>query len=484
MGDVQMIRIRSTVAVAAAALLGVALATPAPAADQTILGRRLVVKNPSPADASRRKVIATAKESGGGHALVGDPTVPGSPSGAMLGLIANGGTSTARAWALPQGTTSNGEAFWRTTGGAGFRYDDPKGDQGPVRSVLVKQTASGALAIKVKLLGRGGPIDVVPPNPGTDGFLVLELAGGDRYCAQYGPEAASKNDGERFWKIARPTAEGCALAGELLLLNYNVAGLPQGISGSDPEVNMPLIGPLLNGYDLVLVQESWQTPDPNPLAPLRVYHEILRAQVDHPYESIPAPHPLGLDPSRPTAILSDGLNRFSRFPMEPVIREAWDGCHTTSADCLAFKGFSMARTTFAPGVVVDVYNLHMEAGGAPEDDALRDAAVTQVLDFMAAHSAGRAVIVAGDFNLHIEDEPDATQYQRMVDEGGLADACEFLSCPGPFQIEKVLFRGSDDVELTALTWSLEDSVFLRDDLEPLSDHPALAVRFAWATPTD
>lgn len=471
-------------AIAAVVLVGGAWAIPAPAADQTILGRRLVVKNPSPADPTRRKVIAMAKETGGGHAIVGDPTVAGSPSGAVLGLVANGGTSTARAWVLPQGTASTGEAFWRATGATGFRYDDPKGDQGPVRNVLVKETPSGALAIKAKLVGKGGPIDVVPPDPGTDGFLVLEIAGGDRYCAQYGPEAASKNDGDRFWKIAKPTAEGCALAGEFLLLNYNVAGLPQGISGSDPEVNMPLIGPLLNGYDLVLLQESWQTPDPNPLAPLRVYHEILRALIDHPYESIPAPHPLGQDPSRPTAILSDGLNRFSRFPMETVLREAWDGCHTTSADCLAFKGFSMARTSFAPGVVVDVYNLHMEAGGAPEDDALRDAAVTQVLDFMALHSTGRAVIVAGDFNLHVEDEPDATQYQRLIDEGGLIDTCAFLSCPGPFQIEKVLFRDGAGADLTALTWSLEDSVFVREDLEPLSDHPALAVRFAWATPGD
>jgi len=470
---------RATATAVAAAVLVAALGTLAPAAEQTILGRRLVVKNPSASDPSRRKVIATAKEKGGGHALVGAPTLPGSPSGAVLGLIANGGTSTARAWALPQGTASTGESFWRTAGTAGFRYDDPKGDQGPVRGVLIKETPSGALSIKAKLVGKGGPIDVVPPDPGTDGYLVLEIAGGDRYCVQYGPEAASKNDGDRFWKIAKPTAEGCALAGEFLLLNYNVAGLPQGISGSDPAVNMPLIGPLLNGYDLVLVQESWQTPDPNPL-PLRVYHEILRAAVDHPYESIPQPQPLGQDPSRPSAILSDGLNRFSRFPMEPVLREAWNGCWETSADCLALKGFSLARTTFAPGVVVDVYNLHMEAGGAVEDEALRDAAVTQVLDFMAIHSDGRAVIVAGDFNLHVEDEPDGTQYQRLIDEGGLTDSCDFLSCAGPLQIEKVLFRNDAEVSLTPLTWSLEDSVFIREDLEPLSDHPALAVRFGWS----
>ncbi len=471
---------RATATVSAATILVAVLATLASAAEQTILGRRLVVKNPSASDPGRRKVIATATEQGGGHTIVGDPTLPGSPSGAVLGVIANGGTSTARAWELAQGKSSTGKPYWRATGADGFRYDDPKGDRGPVRGVRIKRTSGGTLSITAKLTGRGGPIDIVPPNPGTDGYLVLELAGGDRYCAQYGADAPSRNDGARLWKIVKPTAEGCALAGEFLLLNYNVAGLPQGISGSEPEVNMPLIAPLLNGYDLVLVQESWETPEPNPFAPLRVYHEILRAASEHPYESVPAPHPLGLEPSRPSAILSDGLNRFSRFPMAPVLREAWLGCHNTSADCLAFKGFSMARTTFAPGVVVDVYNLHMEAGGAVEDEALRDAAVTQVLDFMAIHSVGRAVIVAGDFNLHLEDEPDATQYQRLIDDGGLTDSCDALSCAGPLQIEKVLFRSNADVTLTPLTWSLEDAVFEREDLEPLSDHPALAVRFRWS----
>lgn len=481
MGDKQSrspLRLR---ALMVAAALAASLGTSAHAADRTMLGRRLVVKSPSPTDPARRKVVATAKTAGGGQALAGDPTVPGSAGGAVLGVVANGGTSTARAWLLPQGMAATGRPFWRAVG-PGFRYDDPKGEQGPVRSVLIKRTARGGVAMKATLLGKGGPIDVVPPNPGTDGSVALELAGGDRWCARFGPEAASRNDGDRLWKIANPTAESCAMTGDFLLLDYNVAGLPEGISSSHPAVNTPLIGPLLNGYDLVLVQESWQTPDPNPLAPLRVYHEILRALVDHPYESIPAMQPLGQEPSRPSAILADGLNRFSRFPMDPVRREPWQGCWDTAADCLALKGFSMARTTFAPGIVVDVYNLHMEAGGAPEDEALRDAAVTQVLDFMALHSAGRPVIVAGDFNLHVEDEPDATQYRRLLDEGGLTDSCEALSCPGPLRIEKVAFRAGEGVELTALSWRLETDVFVRDDGEPLSDHPALAVRLRWSTP--
>jgi hypothetical protein len=270
-------------------------------------------------------------------------------------------------------------------------------------------------------------------------------------------------------------------AGEFVALSYNVAGLPQGLSGSNPETNTPLIAPLLNAYGLVLMQESWKTPDPNPLAPLRVYHEILEAASTQTFKSVSAPLPLGTDPLRPSALVSDGLNRFSRFRFDDVTREPWTNCHMTSADCLALKGFSFSRTTLPGGAVVDVYNLHMEAGGAPEDDALRDAAVTQMSTFINAHSAGRAVIMGGDFNLHTDSEPDSTQFQRLLSETGLVDVCAFLGCPQPGRIDKFLFRSSASLTLTPTSWKFETDVFVDGMGGPLSDHDPLAVNFAWAT---
>src|SRR5688572_6733331 len=46
-------------------------------------------------------------------------------------------------------------------------------------------------------------------------------------------------------------------AGSIRLLTYNIAGLPEGISRSRPERNVPRIGPLFEPYDLVLVQEDF-----------------------------------------------------------------------------------------------------------------------------------------------------------------------------------------------------------------------------------
>ena len=281
-------------------------------------------------------------------------------------------------------------------------------------------------------------------------------------------------------------ANGSCSFGEFLALGYNVAGLPDDLSGSIPSLYTPIISPLLNGYDLVLVQESWQTPDPNPLDPLRVYHELLVVDALHPYKSDPAPAPLGLDPNRPSALVSDGLNRFSQFPFDPVIRVAWEGCFgelDNGADCLAQKGFSVARTTLAAGVTLDIYNLHMEAGGGPEDEQVRDDGVTLLTDFLNAFSAGEAVIVGGDFNLHSDEEPDSTQFQRLLSDTGLTDVCDFLACPEPGRIDKFLFRSNDSLTITPKSWNFETDVFVTGDAQPLSDHEALAVRFEWsATP--
>jgi hypothetical protein len=81
-------------------------------------------------------------------------------------------------------------------------------------------------------------------------------------------------------------------SGRFAALTYNVAGLPAALSGSEPDVNTEPISPLLNAYDLVLVQESWVNPDP-PIPGLEVFHEVLVSQVTHPYLSEPAPPPLG-----------------------------------------------------------------------------------------------------------------------------------------------------------------------------------------------
>jgi hypothetical protein len=475
---------RNACSLAALGLL-LALAGPGRAADQTLQGKSFAVLDPVPSDPARRKLSFAAREVRSAHTLSGDPSAPASSSGALLQVLLEGTSPSRQTFVLPQGTNQRGKPFWRRLRPAGFRYSDAHGEVGPVRSLQLRLAANGTFQLKGKLHGAGGSLDLLPPDAGTGAFVDLALGGGDRYCVRFG-DGEIRNDGALAFRVKRPESEGCPAlqTGEVLALSYNVAGLPEGLSGSNPEVNTPLIAPLLNAYELVLLQETWKTPEPNPLAPTRVYHEILEAGSLHPFHSVSAPLPLGEDPLRPAALVSDGLNQFASFPFEDVVRERWETCHASAADCLALKGFSMARTTLAPGVTVDVYDLHMEAGGDPEDEVARNLGVTQLSSFIQATSAGRPVIVGGDFNLHTDEEPDATQYQRLLDETGLSDVCAALVCPEPGRIDKFAFRSGGAVTLAPLSWRFETDVFVREGGEPLSDHEALAVRFEWEVTAD
>jgi hypothetical protein len=277
--------------------------------------------------------------------------------------------------------------------------------------------------------------------------------------------------------------------GELLALTYNVAGLPEVLSGSEPHINTPYISPLLNDYDLVVVQESWQTPDPNPVAPTRVYHELLVADALHPYKTESAPLPLGSNPVRPSALLSDGLNTLSDSPFGELTRVAWTGCFggadtsdRGAADCLAMKGFSVATHVFAAGVEVDVYNLHGEAGSSAEDQRLSEADFVQLAAHINANSGGRAIIMGGDTNLHTESgNPDRTTWQTFLNATGLRDVCSVVNCgTDANRIDKFAFRSSSRVTIEALSHRFERDKFVRPtDGARLSDHDALAVRFRW-----
>lgn len=287
---------------------------------------------------------------------------------------------------------------------------------------------------------------------------------------------------------APPMFDAAATTGEFLALTYNVAGLPQIFSSSPNALTrMPLISELLNGYDLVLVQEDWLTPTPNPGAPNRGYHEILEDKVTHRYRSIPMPIPYGSDPLRPSALLSDGLNEFSRlyFNMYTTEHVRWKECFggltTGASDCLALKGFTRTVHKLAEGVEVDVYNLHGEAGSDPEDVPLQKQDFeTELADYINTHSAGRAVILGGDTNLHTDSAPDDGTWQNFRTATGLKDVCETVACGSDeHQIDKFAFRSSSTVVIEPLSHKFDRTKFSYDG-GTLSDHDALEVRFRWS----
>ncbi len=199
----------------AAVAVGI-LASAVHGGDQTILGRSITLKS-KPGDATRRTVRGSARERPTANTLVGDPTAAGGAGGAVLTIVANGGTPSAQSFVLNQGTSSAGTPFWSGDTVKGFGYHDARGDQGPVKSVRIRLSPSGPFSITVSITGRNGFVAVVPPNPGTDACLALQLGvdgtSGDRYSVQFGPDGKVRNAGDGLLKATRPVKEGvCPVA--------------------------------------------------------------------------------------------------------------------------------------------------------------------------------------------------------------------------------------------------------------------------------
>lgn len=274
-----------------------------------------------------------------------------------------------------------------------------------------------------------------------------------------------------------PAAAATTTSGTFNVLTYNVAGLPELLSSGKPKVNTPLISPRLGAYDIVNVQEDFN------------YHAALYANDNHANRTATTGGvPFG-----------DGLNTLSDYAFQDFERVKWNKC--TGTNCLTPKGFSLARVRIAEGVYVDVYNAHPNADDSEEAYAARRANISQLSAFIQANSAGNAVIVAGDTNTRYTRTPD--NIRSLVSDNGLTDAwvqlakggvqptqgAEPLMCPttAPTNtcevVDKVLYRGSKLVNLSATRYNNEWASFLDSAGGNLSDHFPHAVNFSWTLPS-
>ena len=330
------------------------------------------------------------------------------------------------------------------------------------------------------------------------GIVAIALgAAATSACAGQGPGGGGGG------ATTTTTVDPDAPHGEFSVLSYNVAGLPQEISGVNPAEHIPLISPLLDEYDVVMTQEDfdWWVPALDNLDFVH-YHERLRAEATHEHRSgrHPGPEAAGLDPAtRPTLLVGDGLGFLSRFPfvsrqpLDDTVRRSWSGCFgglDTSdggaGDCLAMKGFAMVRLALQPGVSVDLYTLHGEAGGTARDQELQAADFDQLADYIDEHSAGHAVILGGDTNLHTHsDHPDASGgadteiWDDFLERTGLTDTCDALDCEETDSIDKIAVRDGGGVTLTPTSHEFPRERFRDADGEDLSDHPPLVVEIEW-----
>lgn len=192
---------RSFVPVALAVLVPVL----ALAAEQLVLGNKLLIRDPGTAE--KRKVLVKAREKGSTNTIVGDPAT----NGATLTITANGATASSQLFTLPGGASpTTGRPFWGGDALRGFSYKDARGENGAVKKLKIK-AAGGTFQLVATLAGKLGAITVLPPDPGTDACVVFEIGGGDAYSVLFGADARIDNKGATIFKASKPTLEGSCI---------------------------------------------------------------------------------------------------------------------------------------------------------------------------------------------------------------------------------------------------------------------------------
>lgn len=273
-----------------------------------------------------------------------------------------------------------------------------------------------------------------------------------------------------------------AASGSFSVLTYNVAGLPDIISSAevDRRTAHTAIGQRLGPFDVVHVQEDFN------------YHAYLyAADTTHAHRT----------PTSGGAGIGSGLNSLSRTPYDTddFERGDWDSCQFDSGDCLTPKGFTFARHRLAEGTYVDFYNLHTNAGTSSGDQASRADNLNQLTAFIGTRSKGNAVVVMGDTNTRYTRAADTirgfaaangltdawVQLERggtppaagsdalLCDPAAITDTCEV--------VDKILYRSSRFVTLTATGYHNEDAGFRTADGLMLSDHFPISTAFTWST---
>lgn len=263
-------------------------------------------------------------------------------------------------------------------------------------------------------------------------------------------------------------------AEELSLASYNTHGLHRWISRDEPESRFPVIGDRLRArYDVALMQEVFVAD----------YHR--RLAFDDGWLLFrgngPRPGPLGLlawcdacgsglaaAVRKPLSVLAVAAEPFGT-PCAGKIR----GAH----DCWATKGLLFLRLRLAGGEEVDLYDLHLDAGDRGADFRARRAQIDRLRREIDGRSAGRAVVVAGDFNLKQDVKRDRELLEGFRRDLGLADTGARPTAERWDEVvDYILYRSGSGVALAVLEAG-EAREFVDAASAPLSDHPALFVRF-------
>ena len=166
------------------------------------------------------------------------------------------------------------------------------------------------------------------------------------------------------------------------------------------------------------------------------------------------------------------------------------------ADGMIDKGFRFYQVQMAPGVVVDVYILHMDAETDPGDNAARESQIKQLMEAVNANDNGNPIIIMGDTNCRYTRDP----LESTIIAAGFSDPWIDLERDGVYPqmgedalmvgdlgyqkgevVDKVFYKNAEDsnVQLKATAYFV-DAEGYTDEGGLLGDHPPVIVTFEYS----
>ena len=252
---------------------------------------------------------------------------------------------------------------------------------------------------------------------------------------------------------------------KLRILVYNTHGLPEIFINDNPKKRFPIIGEKTQDYDISLLQEDYS------------HHEELSSGLAK--ESIAIRGGMGsrlLCPFCTGSGLTSVFNLPENWTVE-VENETYQTCSgwlKDANDCFAYKGFQIIKITLPSNKEFFIINTHMDAGRRNSDRSSRKKQLEHIVSTISQRTATKALIVAGDLNLHSKNPEDVKLLKKFKKELKLTDAFTGHKISEKWNIlDYILYRPGNEVEFKIISVG-EDKSFITEDGH-LSDHPALFI---------
>jgi endonuclease/exonuclease/phosphatase family metal-dependent hydrolase len=382
----------------------------------------------------------------------------------LAAVLAAGAGQAAGAGAAPAGgTATTGGCTDSTAGPPPGEAPDTCGAPGMGGDVLgpLGGLGTGSNAVGATPLDGNGVAAPTAPVAGGPAAAPGPAAGGK--AAGDGAPAIPAGGGRPGASAPKPILVATRGPAEVSLLTYNVHGLPAWIARDDPEDRLPRVVQKAARFDVVLLQEDF------------AYHDLVVADERQPFLF------RGNGPSRDWPFLQgSGLSILSRLaPLGTPVRAPYGVCNgwlDAANDCLASKGYLMVRLALANGASLDVWDTHLDAGPGDQDEAARTTQLDRLARAVEARSAGRAVVVGGDFNLSWNAPRERALLEGFARRVGLAIAAQTPPDTWRSRLDYLLYRDGGGVALEVVRRGLACD-FVDRDGDPLSDHPAIFATF-------